>query len=80
MERRENCIEKIQKEKQALIKAGMIKKEIPLPEISDDEIPFDIHENWKWVRFSDLYSHSNGVASRGTPLAVYRIQCCAWLT
>ena len=59
--------EKIQEEKQALIKAGMIKKEKSLPEIREDEIPFEIPKSWKWVRFSDLYSLSNGVASRGTP-------------
>lgn len=44
----------IQKEKQALIKAGKIKKEKPLPEITDDEIPFDIPESWKWIRLQDI--------------------------
>ena len=62
----EELYQQIQAEKQALIKAGKIKKEKPLPEIDADEIPFEIPENWKWIRFSDLYSLSNGVASRGT--------------
>ena len=31
-----------------------IKKEKTLPEISDDEIPFDIPENWCWCRLSEL--------------------------
>lgn len=44
----------IQKEKQALILAGKIKKEKPLSEITEDEKPFDIPENWKWVRLDDL--------------------------
>lgn len=44
----------IQAEKQVLIKAGTIKKEKPLPEIAEDEIPFDIPENWRWVRWGDL--------------------------
>ncbi len=44
----------IQAEKQALIKTGTIKKEKPLPEITEDEIPFDIPESWKWVRWGDL--------------------------
>ena len=44
----------IQAEKQALIKSGKIKKEKPLPEITADEIPFEIPEEWKWVRLSDL--------------------------
>ncbi len=44
----------IQTEKQRLIKEGKIKKEKPLPEIAEDEIPFDIPESWRWVRLSDL--------------------------
>lgn len=44
----------IQAEKQALIKAGKIKKEKPLPEISEDEIPFDIPGSWKWVRVAQI--------------------------
>ena len=50
----EELFQEIQKEKQALIKAGKIKKEKPLPEITEDELPFDIPENWKWVRWGDL--------------------------
>ena len=44
----------IQKEKQKLIKEGKLKKAKTLPEISEDEIPFDIPENWKWVRWGNL--------------------------
>ncbi len=62
----EDLYQQIQKEKQALIKAGKIKKEKPLPEITEDEIPFEIPENWKWVRFGTLYTLSNGTASRGS--------------
>ena len=46
----EELYQQIQSEKQRLIKAGKIKKEKPLPEIAEDEIPFDIPESWKWVR------------------------------
>ena len=46
----EALLERIRAEKQRLIKEGKIKKEKPLPEIAEDEIPFDIPENWKWVR------------------------------
>lgn len=62
----EDLYQQIQIEKAVLIKEKKIKKSKPLPEITNDEIPFDIPENWKWVRFADLYSLSNGVASRGT--------------
>ena len=50
----EELYQQIQAEKQRLIKAGKIKKEKPLPEIAEDEIPFDIPESWKWVRLIDL--------------------------
>ena len=50
----EELFQQIQAEKQKLIKAGKIKKEKPLPEISEDEIPFEIPESWKWVRLGFL--------------------------
>ena len=50
----EELFRQIQAEKQALIKAGKIKKEKPLPEITEDEKPFDIPENWIWVRLRDI--------------------------
>ena len=50
----EELFQQIQAEKQALIKAGKIKKEKPLPEIAENEIPFDIPESWKWVRIGSL--------------------------
>lgn len=50
----EELFQQIQAEKQALIKAGKIKKEKSLPEISDDEIPFDIPDTWKWTRIAAI--------------------------
>lgn len=58
----EELFQQIQAEKQALIKAGKIKKEKPLPEIAEDEIPFDIPESWKWVYIGDLFQHNTGKA------------------
>ncbi len=63
----EELYRQIQAEKQALIKTGKIKKEKPLPEIAEGEIPFEIPVSWKWVRFGELFALSNGTASRGTP-------------
>lgn len=56
----EELYRQIQAEKQALIKAGKIKKEKPLPEIAEDEIPFEIPESWKWVRFSAVIDVRDG--------------------
>ncbi|MBR3218599.1 MAG: restriction endonuclease subunit S, partial [Thermoguttaceae bacterium] len=50
----EELYRRIQREKQALIQAGKIRKEKPLPEITEEEIPFEIPEGWKWVRFNDV--------------------------
>ena len=41
-------------EKKKLIKEGKIKKQKPLPEISEDEIPFEIPDTWLWVRVVDV--------------------------
>ena len=49
----EELYRQIQAEKQALIKAGKLKKEKPLPEIIEDEIPFEIPHSWKWVRLGN---------------------------
>ncbi len=51
-------------ERKRLIKAGKLKKEKPLPPIVEEEIPFDIPKNWKWVRLGEIGSWSSGA----TPL------------
>ena len=61
----EELFQQIQQEKRKLEAEGKIKKEKSLPPVSEDEIPFDIPDNWKWVRFSDAYALTNGLASRG---------------
>lgn len=50
----EDLYQQIQAEKQKLIKEGKIKKEKPLPPITDDEKPFEIPGNWKWVRLGEI--------------------------
>ena len=51
---------KIQAEKQKLIKEGKIKKDKPLPPITEDEIPFPIPPTWKWVRLGEIGSWGAG--------------------
>ena len=50
----EELYQKIQAEKQRLIKEKKIKKEKTLAEITEGEIPFDIPDSWKWVILSHL--------------------------
>ena len=52
----EELYQEIQTEKQKLIKAGKMKKEKPLPEIIEDEVPFEIPEIWKWARLGNICS------------------------
>ena len=64
----EELYQQIQDEKQRLIKEGKIKKEKPLAEITEDEIPFDIPESWRWVRVGNVGSWASGATpSRTNP-------------
>ena len=50
----EELFQQIQAEKRKLEKSGRIKKEKPLPRITEEEIPFEIPIKWKWVRWGEL--------------------------
>lgn len=56
----------IQAEKQRLIEAGKIKKEKPLPEIAEDEKPFEIPEAWMWVRLRDIVYNRRQITPQST--------------
>ena len=55
-------LKEIEKERAELVKAGKMKKAKPLPEITEEEIPFEIPESWEWVRFGQLVSISSGLS------------------
>lgn len=57
-----DLLKEIQKEKARLIKEGKIRKEKPLPEITEDEIPFEIPENWAWIRMGDVIQLVSGTS------------------
>ena len=61
----EELYRQIQQEKQKLIKEGKIKKEKPLPEIVEEEKPFDIPESWKWVRIGNAFTIFMGQSPDG---------------
>ena len=61
-----DLLKQIAEEKAKLIKEKKIKKEKPLPEITEDEVPFDIPENWVWVRLNQIVSVL-GDGIHGTP-------------
>ncbi|EIB9593688.1 restriction endonuclease subunit S [Escherichia coli] len=47
-------LKRIAAEKAELVKQGKIKKQKPLPEISEEEKPFELPEGWEWVRLEDV--------------------------
>ncbi len=53
-------LENIKEEKERLIKEKVIKKEKPLPEISEEEKLFDLPNGWEWARLGNLGNIFNG--------------------
>ena len=53
-------LREIKAEKARLVKEGKLKKEKPLPEITAEEIPFEIPESWEWVRLGEIFNIVNG--------------------
>lgn len=70
----EELYNQIQEEKAKLIKEGKLKKEKQLSEITEDGIPFEIPESWKWVRLSNVIDVRDGThdtpkyVTEGVPL------------
>jgi type I restriction enzyme S subunit len=60
-------LEKIKAEKERLVKEGKIKKQKPLPPITEDEIPFEIPENWVWCRGNTIAEYIDPQPSHRTP-------------
>lgn len=68
-------LERIQAQKAKLIAEGKIKKDKPLPPISDEEKPFELPQGWEWVRLDDIgstfigltYSPKN-ISNKGIPV------------
>jgi type I restriction enzyme S subunit len=55
-------LQKIRTEKDHLIAQGKIKRDKPLPPITDEEKPFELPQGWEWVRLSDISDFTNGFA------------------
>ncbi len=68
-------LEKIRAEKERLVGEGSIKRDKPLPDVGNDELPFESPAGWKWVRFGELVQISSGVtlgrkASMAAPVSL----------
>ncbi|EMG0662245.1 restriction endonuclease subunit S [Salmonella enterica] len=61
-------LKRIAQEKAQLMKDGIIKKQKPLPPISDEEKPFELPEGWEWCLFEDVVDIQSGI-TKGRNLA-----------
>ena len=64
----EELLERIREEKQRLIAEGKLKKEKPLPDITEEDIPFDIPAGWKWVRLGEICEVIMGQSPDGSSI------------
>lgn len=61
-------LQRIRAEKDRLIATGQIKRDKPLPPITDEEKPFELPVGWEWVRFPDLCVIAGGATpSKANP-------------
>jgi type I restriction enzyme S subunit len=72
-------LERIAAEKAELIKQGKIKKPKKLPEISEEEKPFELPKRWEWCKLGHLVEMYNGRAFKSSEwsdkgLPIVRIQ------
>ncbi|WP_195251665.1 restriction endonuclease subunit S [Romboutsia sp. 1001713B170207_170306_H8] len=58
-------LEKVREEKNRLVKEKKIKKEKPLPEISECELPYELPKGWEWVRLMDIVALNDNSVRRG---------------
>ncbi|EIX9718665.1 TPA: restriction endonuclease subunit S [Klebsiella pneumoniae] len=50
-------LKRIEQEKAQLVKEGKIKKQKPLPPVSDDEKPFELPIGWEWCRIGEIIAN-----------------------
>ena len=75
-------LEQIAAERDALVKAKKLKKQKPLPPITDEDRPFPIPSNWVWARFGEAARY----AQRGksptyadiSPYSAVSQKCVRW--
>src|SRR5699024_3479628 len=56
----ETLLAEIEEERKALIKAKKIRRQKALPEITEEEIPFEVSKTWIWIRIGNIGNLFNG--------------------
>jgi type I restriction enzyme, S subunit len=61
-------LQKIRTEKDHLIAQGKIKRDKPLPPITDEEKPFELPQGWEWARLGDVgVTQTGGTPNKNDP-------------
>jgi len=75
-------LKKIETEKIKLVKEGKIKKQKPLPSITEEEKPFELPEGWKWVRLQDICEYiQRGKGPKYSEFGIVKVisqKCVQW--
>lgn len=59
-------LKRIHSEKERLLQEGKIKREKPLPRITEEEIPFEIPSSWAWVRLGEIIKVVSGTSYKAS--------------
>lgn len=70
---------RVREEKQRLIAEGKIKKGKPLPEITEDEKPFNIPAGWEWCRLGEIGTWQAGCTPDTTRKDFYENGTIPWI-
>lgn len=73
-------LERIKAEKKQLIKDKKIRKEKPLPPITEEEIPFEIPESWVWCRVGNITNVGTGATPLTSNKSYYSNGKIPWVT
>jgi type I restriction enzyme S subunit len=74
-------LKRIKAEKARLIKEKKIKKEKPLPPISEEEKPFELPEGWEWCRLAEFADIKRGISPKYSENGVSKMinqKCVRW--
>jgi len=73
-------LKRIEAEKQKLIKEKKIKKENPIPTLTDDEKPYELPDGWIWCRLTELVDVGTGSTPSKSNSAYYHNGTIPWYT
>ena len=72
-------LEKIKEERDKLVREKEIKKQKPLPEITEEEKPFKIPESWEWVRLGEIGDWGAGATPKRSNPKYYKNGTIPWI-